>query len=152
MSMPSTRTRRLLAGTVCLLVAVSGCSGLPPTSQPTTTTVTPSTATEAPPDPTASPTAEPSRGGLLIVAVLGNATDANGSDAVRYDPTVVERSPTLDDALREASATAETQRRDLSAEEVRRVESVADAYDTSTGGFVVLRNDTAVRVEVAYEI
>lgn len=150
--MPSTRTRRLLAGTVCLLVAVSGCSGLPPTSQPTTTTVTPSTATEAPPDPTASPTAEPSRGGLLIVAVLGNATDANGSDAVRYDPTVVERSPTLDDALREASATAETQRRDLSAEEVRRVESVADAYDTSTGGFVVLRNDTAVRVEVAYEI
>jgi hypothetical protein len=144
--------RRLLAGTVCLLVAVSGCSGLPPTSQPTTTTVTPSTATEAPPDPTASPTAEPSRGGLLIVAVLGNATDANGSDAVRYDPTVVERSPTLDDALREASATAETQRRDLSAEEVRRVESVADAYDTSTGGFVVLRNDTAVRVEVAYEI
>lgn len=152
MSMSSTRTRRLLAGTVCLLVAVSGCSGLPPTSQPTTTTVTPSTATEAPPDPTASPTAEPSRGGLLIVAVLGNATDANGSDAVRYDPTVVERSPTLDDALREASATAETQRRDLSAEEVRRVESVADAYDTSTGGFVVLRNDTAVRVEVAYEI
>lgn len=150
--MPSTRTRRLLAGTVCLLVAVSGCSGLPPTSQPTTTTVTPSTATEAPPDPTASPTAEPSRGGLLIVAVLGNATDANGSDAVRYDPTVVERSPTLDDALREASVTAETQRRDLSAEEVRRVESVADAYDTSTGGFVVLRNDTAVRVEVAYEI
>lgn len=150
--MPSTRTRRLLAGTVCLLVAVSGCSGLPPTSQPTTTTVTPSTATEAPPDPTASPTAEPSRGGLLIVAVLGNATDANGSDAVRYDPTVVERSPTLDDALREASATAETQRRDLSAEEVRRVESVADAYDTPTGGFVVLRNDTAVRVEVAYEI
>lgn len=152
MSMSSTRTRRLLAGTVCLLVAVSGCSGLPPTSQPTTTTVTPSTATEAPPDPTASPTAEPSRGGLLIVAVLGNATDANGSDAVRYDPTVVERSPTLDDALREASVTAETQRRDLSAEEVRRVESVADAYDTSTGGFVVLRNDTAVRVEVAYEI
>lgn len=150
--MPSTRTRRLLAGTVCLLVAVSGCSGLPPTSQPTTTTVTPSTATEAPPDPTASPTAEPSRGGLLIVAVLGNATDANGSDAVRYDPTVVERSPTLDDALREASVTAETQRRDLSAEEVRRVESVADAYDTPTGGFVVLRNDTAVRVEVAYEI
>ena len=143
--MPSTRTRRLLAGTVCLLVAVSGCSGLPPTSQPTTTT-------EAPPDPTASPTAEPSRGGLLIVAVLGNATDANGSDAVRYDPTVVERSPTLDDALREASVTAETQRRDLSAEEVRRVESVADAYDTPTGGFVVLRNDTAVRVEVAYEI
>ena len=149
--MPSARTRRLLAGTVCLLVAMSGCSGLAPTSQPTTTTVTPSTATEAP-HPTASPTDEPSRGGLLIVAVLGNATDANGSDAVRYDPTVVERSPALDDALREASATAETQRRDLSAAEVDRVESVADAYDASTGGFVVLRNDTAVRVEVAYEV
>jgi hypothetical protein len=137
---------------VCLLVAVSGCSGLAPTSQPTTTTVTPSTATEAPPDPTASPAAELSRGGLLIVAVIGDATDANGSDTVRYDPAVVERSPTLDDALREASATAETQRRDLSAEEVDRVESVADAYDASTGGFVVLRNDTAVRVEVAYEV
>jgi hypothetical protein len=88
----------------------------------------------------------------LIVAVIGDATDANGSDTVRYDPAVVERSPTLDDALREASATAETQRRDLSAEEVDRVESVADAYDASTGGFVVLRNDTAVRVEVAYEV
>jgi hypothetical protein len=149
--MPSARTRRFLAGTVCLLVAVSGCSGLAPTSQPTTTTVTPSTATEAP-HPTASPTAEPSRGGLLIVAYLGNATDATGSDAVRYDPTVVERSPTLDDALREASATAETQRRDLSAAEGRRVESVADAYNASTGGVVVLRNDTAVHVEVAYEV
>lgn len=125
---------------------MSSGSGLAPTSQPTTTTVTPSTATEAP-HPTASPTAEPSRGGLLIVAYLGNATDA-----VRYDPTVVERSPTLDDALREASATAETQRRDLSAAEGRRVESVADAYNASTGGVVVLRNDTAVHVEVAYEV
>lgn len=125
----------------CLLVVIPGCAGLPPT-----------TTTETQPASAASPTAEPSRGGLLMLEVVGTAADVNGSDAVRYDRTTVGRSPTLDDALREASATAETQRRDLSADELQRVESVADAYNASTGDFVILRNDTAVRVEIAYEI
>jgi len=151
--MPSNLERRLLAGIVCVLVVMSGCSGLSSEPQPTTTTVEPAPVTDAQSTPTAPPTtADISRGGLLIVESVGNTSGANASDVVRYDRTVFGRSPTLDDALTEAVSTTTTQQRDLSGQEIQRIESVADAYNVSTGGFVVHKNGSAVRVSVGYEL
>lgn len=126
---------------LCLVVVLSGCGGSPPT------------AADSPPSPTASPTADPvSWGGLLVVDVVETGTRTNGSGPVQYDRAVVDRSPTLDDAITEAASTNATQRRDLSGRGVRRVEPVADGYNRSVSDLVVVKNGTVVRVSLAYEL
>lgn len=150
----------LLVGIPCLIVALSGCSGFSPAGQPTDTTdgpstVTdvPSTVTEVPPKPTESPTTETvSRGGLLVVEPVENTTGANESKIVQYNQTRLSQSPTLNDAVTEAISTKTTQQRDLSGQEVQRVESVAEVYNAPTGGFILLNNETGVRVSLAYEL
>lgn len=87
----------------------------------------------------------------MIVEVVRAETGANGSGPVRYDRAAFNRSPTLDDAVTEAVSTNTTQRRDLSGRDVRRIESVADAYDRSISEFVISKNGTVVRVSLAYE-
>jgi hypothetical protein len=156
--------------TLCLLIVSSGCGGVPPAGQPTdaptatdsprqptetfaAATEPPSTTADSPSDPTAVPaTTTVSRGGLLIVEVVRAETGANGSGPVRYDRAAFNRSPTLDDAVTEAVSTNTTQRRDLSGRDVRRIESVADAYDRSISEFVISKNGTVVRVSLAYEV
>lgn len=158
--MPSNFEKLLLVGLPCLMVALSGCGGFQPAGQPTTTTDGPSTATDepstvtdAPPEPTESPTTETvARGGLLIVEVEENATVANESAVVQYNQARFSRSPTLNDAVRKAASTKTTQQRDLSGQEIQRIESVAEAYNASTGGFLVLRNESVVRVSLGYEL
>lgn len=155
---------------LCLVVVLSGCGGSPPTDtatatptdtdtprqtveMSTTTTDDPSTVTDSPPSPTASPMTETaSRGGLLVVDVVATGPQANGSGTVQYDRAVVDRSPTLDEAITEAASTNATQRRDLSGREVRRVESVADEYNRSISELVMSKNGTVVRVSLAYEL
>lgn len=88
----------------------------------------------------------------MIVEFVGNTTGVNETEAVRYDQAVFNRSPTLDDAVTEATSTTTTQSRDVSEREIQRIESVVDVYNESTGGVVVVKNGTAVRVSVAYEL
>jgi hypothetical protein len=76
----------------------------------------------------------------------------NESEAVTYDRTVFARSPTLNKTVVDAVSANATQRRDLSAQEVQRVETVANEYDASTGDFVVSKNGTVVRIALAYEL
>jgi hypothetical protein len=100
-----------------------------------------------------SPTTESvSRGGLLVVEVVSADVQANESEAIPYDPTVFARSPTLDETVTDAVSANATQRRDLSAREVQRVETVASEYDASTGDLVVSKNGTVVRISLAYEL
>lgn len=171
--MPSTFARQVPRGVVCLMIVLSGCGGFSPTGQPVdtatttpTTTDTPSTTTESSPatdtPPTvtdsspgspASPTTETvSRGGLLVVEVVGTGTQPDESEVIRYNQTVFGRSPILDTAVTDAVSANATQRRDLSATEVQRVETVTDEYNASTGDFVVSKNGTVVRVSLAYEL
>ena len=140
-------------GLLCLMLAVSGCSGLSPTNQSTATTTDKSpTTTDASPSPTQSPVPEtPSPGGLLIVEVMENTTETNESEIVQYNQTIFAQSPLLDDAVTEAISTNSTQTRDLSPQEVHEVESVADEYNKPTGGFVVLKNGTTVHISLGYE-
>jgi hypothetical protein len=158
--MPSTMAlaRPPSIAALCLLVALAGCGGAPPAADPTDTATATQTATETPRQtttptdteirPTPTPTA--SRGGLLVVEVVDAGT--TDPEAVRYDRTVFDRSPTLDDAVAEAVSTNETQRRDLSGQEIERIEAVADAYGRSIGDLAVARDDTVVRVSIAYEV
>jgi hypothetical protein len=167
MTMPSNPGHLVSLGTLCLLIVLSGCGGTPPADQPTdaptatdsprqptktltATTEIPSTTTDLPPDSTASPTTV-LRGGLLVIDIVETETGANASDPIRYDQATFNRSPILDDAVTEAVSTNATQRRDLSGREVRRVESVADAYDRSISELAVSKNGTVVRVSLAYE-
>jgi len=158
--MPSNFEKLLLVGIPCLMVALSGCGGLPPASQPTATadepstmTDEPSTMTDEPPSSTESATTETvSRGGLLIVDPVENATLANESEMVQYNQTRFSKAPTLNNAVSEATSTRTTQQRDLSGQEVQRIESVAEAYNASTGEFLVSKNETAVRVSLGYEL
>jgi hypothetical protein len=135
------------------MVALSGCSGFSPTSPPNATTDGTSTVTDVPPNPTESPTTETaSRGGLLIVEPVENTTVTNDSELVQYNQTRFSQSPTLNDAVTEVTSTKTTQQRDLSSQEIQRVEAVTKAYNASTGEFVVLRNGTVVRVSLGYEV
>jgi hypothetical protein len=166
-TMPSNVGYSVSFATLCLLIVLSGCGGVPSAGQPTdaptatdsplqptetltATTEAPSTTADSPPDPTPSPTTV-LRGGLLVVDIVGTETGTNASDPVRYDQATFNRSPILDDAVAEAVSTNATQRRDLSGREVRRVESVADAYDRSISELAVSKNGTVVRVSLAYE-
>jgi hypothetical protein len=165
--MPSNVGHSVSLATLCLLIVLSGCGGAPSAGQPTdaptatdsprqptetltATTEAPSTTADSPPDPTPSPTTV-LRGGLLVVDIVGTETGTNASDPVRYDQATFNRSPILDDAVAKAVSTNATQRRDLSGREVRRVESVADAYNRSVSEFAVSKNGTVVRVSLAYE-
>jgi len=158
--MPSNVRTLLLVGVLCLMVALSGCGGFPPASQSTATADEPSTATDksptatdVPPSPTESPTtATVSRGGLLIVDPVENTTVSNESEIVQYNQTKFSQSPTLNDAITEAASTKTTQQRDLAGQDVQRIESVAEAYNASTGGFLVSKNETVVRVSLGYEL
>mgnify|MGYP006276811181 FL=1 len=76
----------------------------------------------------------------------------NKSRTVEYNETVFNESPTLDEAVLEAVSTNATQTRDLSSQEVERIEAVSDGYDKPTGGFVVVKNRTAVRISLGYEL
>jgi hypothetical protein len=155
------------------MVVLPGCGGVSPAGQPTdaaptTTTATatpptapdpslttdgPSTVTDSSPSSPVSPTTESvSRGGLLVVEVVSADVQANESEAIPYDPTVFARSPTLDETVTDAVSANATQRRDLSAREVQRVETVASEYDASTGDLVVSKNGTVVRISLAYEL
>jgi hypothetical protein len=110
---------------------------------------------DAPEDRTATPTIETetaARGGLLIVEVVQNETTLNNSGTVEYNGTVFSEAPTLDEAVAEAVSTNATQTRDLSSREVERIEAVAAGYNTSPGGFVVVKNRTAVRISLGYEL
>lgn len=168
--MPSKVGHSVSLATLCLLIVLSGCGGAPPPGQPTdapsvtdsprqpmeTLTVTtepPSTTTDSPSDSTAVPTATTvPRGGLLIVDIVGSDTGTNASGAVRYERANFDRSPTLNDVITDAVSTNATQRRDLSGREIRRVESVADAYNRSVSEFAVSKNGTVVRISLAYEV
>ena len=170
MTMPSNVGHSVSLATLCLLIVLSGCGGAPPAGQPTdappatdsprqpmeTLTVTTephSTTTDSPSDSTAAPTTTTvPRGGLLIVDIVGSDTRTNASGAIRYERANFDRSPTLNDAITDAVSTNATQRRDLSGREVRRVESVADAYNRSVSEFAVSKNGTVVRVSLAYEV
>jgi hypothetical protein len=85
------------------------------------------------------------------VEIVENTTETNESDIVQYNQTIFTRSPPLDNAVTEAISTNTTQTRDLSPQEVQQVESVADAYNKPTGGFVVLKNRTKVHISLGYE-
>lgn len=168
--MPSNIAHSVSVAVLCLVVVLSGCGGSPPTDTatapptdtdtsrqtietPTATTEAPPTAADSPPGSTASPTTEPaSRGGLLVVEVVEAGTRVNESGTVQYDRAVFDRSPTLDDAVTEAVSTNTTQRRDLSGQEVRRIESVADGYNRSISDLAVVKNGTMIRVSLAYEL
>jgi len=80
-----------------------------------------------------------------------NRSELNSSEVVAYNAIIVSEAPTLDDAITDAISMNSTQTRDLSSDEVKRVESVADAYDQPTGGFVISKNGTAVYVSLGYE-
>ena len=139
-------------GLLCLMLAVSGCSGFSPTNQSTATTDKSPTATNMSPSPTQSPVPEtPSPGGLLIVEVVENTSETNQSEVVQYNQTIFAQSPLLDDAVTEAISTNSTQTRDLSPQEVQEVESVAGEYNKPTGGFVVLKNGTTLHISLGYE-
>jgi len=170
MSMPSNIVHPVSLAVLCLVVVLSGCGGSPRTDTTTApptdtdtprqtietstaTTEAPPTAADSPPSPTASPTTESvARGGLLIVEVVATGTQVNESGPVQYDRAIFDRSPTLNDAVTEAVSTDTTQRRDLSGQEVRRTESVADEYNRSISELVVSKNGTVVRVSLAYEV
>jgi hypothetical protein len=77
---------------------------------------------------------------------------ANESGVVQYNRTVFTRSPSLNGAIAEAISENATQVRDLSPQEVQQVESVANEYDEPTGGFVVRKNGTKVRISLGYEV
>ena len=151
--MPSNFRKLLLVVLPCLIVALSGCSGFLPTSTPTATTDGPSTVTDVPPNATESPATEiASRGGLLIVEPVENATVTNESKIVQYNQRIFSQSPTLNDAVTEVTSTKATQQRDLSSQEIQRIEAVAEAYNAPTGEFVVIKNGTVVRVLLGYEM
>jgi hypothetical protein len=151
--MPANFRKLLLIGFPCLIVALSGCVGFSPISTQNATTDRPSTVTDIPPNATESPVTETaSRGGLLIVEPVENATVTNESEVVQYNQTRFSQSPTLNDAVAEATSTKTTQQRDLSIQEIQRIEAVAEAYNAPTGEFVVLKNGTVVRVSLGYEV
>lgn len=87
----------------------------------------------------------------MVVDFVENRSEVNESEVVAYNGTIVGEAPTLDDAIADAISTNTTQTRDLSSREVRRVEAVAEAYGVPTGGFVVSKNGTMVRVSLGYE-
>ena len=137
---------------VCLLLVLSGCGAVPSASP---TDVSPAgTTTASPTPPTETPTVTPETTapeGLLVVDFVENRSEVNESEVVAYNGTIVGEAPTLDDAIADAISTNTTQTRDLSSREVRRVEAVAEAYGVPTGGFVVSKNGTMVRVSLGYE-
>jgi hypothetical protein len=134
---------------VVLALSLAGCGAAPPTATPTATpTTTPTATPTATPTTTPTATPTPARGGLLVVSVV----DGPPADAVRYDRARIETAPTLDAAVRRVARTGEPARRDLSAAEVDRVESVASAYGVPTSDLVIVRNGTAVEVSLAYEL
>lgn len=145
-----------------MMMILSGCSGSPPTSESTNTATPRQSATDISSSPvdaaknrTETPTIKTetaARGGLLTVEVVPNETTLNKSRTVEYNETVFNESPTLDGAVLEAVSTNATQTRDLSSQEVERIEAVADRYDKPTGGFVVVKNRTAVRISLGYEL
>lgn len=157
-------------GILCILLLLSGCSGISPidttSSDPSATetakdeieSTTPTTAgglladTSTSKKPTNSPIDETSAPeGLLIVDVVENEQGLN-NEVVQYNRTIFNQSPTLDDAVTEAIIINSTQTRDLSSQEVRRVERVAGEYDKPTGEFIVSKNGTIVDISIGYEM
>lgn len=146
-------------GIVCVMMLLSGCSGFQPANQsPSTTTPgtsiadTPSTPTGTSENSTKTSTAETvAPEGLLIVEIVENGTKWNDSETVQYNQTIFNQAPTLDEAVSEAVSTNSTQTRDLSSQEVKQVELVAEEYNKPTGRFIILKNGTAVRISLTYE-
>ncbi len=172
--MPSSNSKLFAVGLFCLMVTVAGCSSFSPADtattdeSPTATNVSESlTRSSVPEQATAStdgsPTVFPSptqsqspetrsRGGLLTVEIVEHMAEANESGVVQYNRTVFTRSPSLNGAIAEAISENATQVRDLPPQEVQQVESVANEYDEPTGGFVVRKNGTKVRISLGYEV
>lgn len=158
--MSSNFRKTVAIGFLCGMIALSGCGGSPPINQSTNTT-TPSLSTTHPPSSlthtSENPTRTPAKRtgapeGLLIVEIAQNRTESNGSEIVQYNQTRFNQAPTLNEAVTAAVSTNSTQTRDLSSQEVKQIESVADEYNKPTGGFTVLKNGTAVHISLGYEI